>query len=146
VVGDVGGLRGGAGRLLPLMDYAIASESCARQLSADGDWERACRAVRQRGPRCVVVTLGEKGLVCLEGDRFSRMPAFAVNVLDTTGAGDVFHGAFCYGLVQGFALERNLAFASAAAAMKCRRLGGRAGIPTRQEVEEFLRRHGDGSS
>ena len=55
------------------------------------------------------------------------------------GAGDVFHGAFCYGLVQGFTTEENLRFASATSALKCRRIGGRAGIPNREEVDLFLR-------
>ena len=106
-----------------------------------GLWRDACRAVRAMGPACVVITLGAKGLAYLDGDRYGRMKAFRVKVVDTTGAGDVFHGAFCYGLVEGFALEKNLRFASAAAAMKCRHIGGRAGIPTRREVMRFLK-HG----
>jgi sulfofructose kinase len=92
----------------------------------------------------VVITLGEKGLVCLDGPRWIEMPAFAVEVVDTTGAGDTFHGAFCLGLVRGFSLEKNLAFASAAAALKCRALGGRAGIPRRREVVRFLKERGVG--
>ncbi len=144
VVGDFGSVRGGAGKLLPLADYAIASEGCARQLSSGGDWRQACREIQRLGPRCVVVTMGSRGLICLEGERFLEMPAFAVEVVDTTGAGDVFHGAFCLGLVEGFGLEENLRFASAVAALKCRRLGGRAGIPTRPEVEQFLRDRGEG--
>jgi sulfofructose kinase len=81
-------------------------------------------------------------LAYLDGDRFGRMEAFPVNVVDTTGAGDVFHGAFCYGLVAGLPLETDLALASAAAAMKCRHIGGRAGIPGRAEVVAFLAARG----
>jgi sulfofructose kinase len=114
-----------------------------RELARAGplDLRMVCQAVRDMGPPCVVITLGARGLVYLDGERFGRMKAFRVNVVDTTGAGDVFHGAFCWGLVEGLALERNLEFASAAAAMKCGQIGGRAGIPTRRQVVRFLKEH-----
>ena len=73
---------------------------------------------------------------------FRRLPAFSVEVVDTTGCGDVFHGAFTYGLAQGWDVARNARFASAVAALKCRALGGRTGIPSRAEVEAFLRQRG----
>ena len=142
VVGDVGAVDDAARELLAHMDYAIASEMCARRLGAGDDLRKACEMIRATGPPHVIITLGEAGLVWLDRDRFGRMGAFEVDVVDTTGAGDVFHGAFCYGLVKGFPLERNLAFASATAAMKCRKLGGRAGIPRRDEVEQFLAERG----
>jgi len=94
------------------------------------------------GPAQVVITLGGRGLVFLDGERFGRMAALDIEAVDTTGAGDVFHGAFCYGLTQGFAMDENLAFASATAALKCRRLGGRAGIPCREDVVRFLKDRG----
>lgn len=156
VVADVGWMGERTPTIFKYVDYAILSESCARNIGescAAGspahrarhgespDFRQVCRAVRAMGPACVVITLGAKGLVYVDGDRFGRMKAFRVKVVDTTGAGDVFHGAFCYGLVAGFALEQNLRFASAAAAMKCRHIGGRAGIPTRREVMRFLK-HG----
>jgi len=139
VVGDVGKINRDVRVLMQHMDYAIASESCAAALGTGDDYRKACEAIRAMGPQHVVLTLGDEGLVYLSGDGFGEMKAFAVDVVDTTGAGDVFHGAFCYGLVHGFALEKNLAFASATAAMKCRKLGGRAGIPSRDEVEQFLK-------
>jgi ribokinase len=67
------------------------------------------------------------------------MPAFNVEAIDTTGAGDVFHAGYIYGLMQKWDLERVLRFATAAAAMKCREIGGRTGIPALGEVVEFLR-------
>jgi hypothetical protein len=70
------------------------------------------------------------------------VPAFRVDAVDTTGAGDVFHGAYLYGHLQGWPAVPRLRFAAAAAALKCRHLGGRAGIPTRAEVEQFLVAHG----
>jgi sugar/nucleoside kinase (ribokinase family) len=139
VVADVGWWNEATPDILRHVDYAILSEPCARGLGTGTDWRAACRKIRALGPPCVVITLGAKGLVCLEGEAFRRLPAFRVNVVDTTGAGDVFHGAFCWGLVQGMPLAANLAFASAAAAMKCRHVGGRAGIPRRREVVRFLR-------
>ena len=128
--------------VLRYVDYAIVSEQCARSLEAADDLHVACRLIRKMGAGCVVVTLGEKGLVYFDGETFAQLPAFAVEVVDTTGAGDVFHGAFCYGLLQRYALRQNLIFASATAAMKCRHLGGRAGIPHRQEVFDFLHERG----
>lgn len=142
VVADVEGLGECARRALAHTDYAIADEGCLRDLNAGADHRKACDAIRAMGPAQVVITLGERGLVFLDGERFGRMDAFDVEAVDTTGAGDVFHGAFCYGLTQGFAMDENLAFASATAALKCRRLGGRAGIPCREDVGRFLKDRG----
>jgi sulfofructose kinase len=138
VVADLGGVGEKTAALLAHVTYAIISDRCAQQVGGGGDYLAACQAVRSMGPRHVVVTLGERGLVYLEGEELAEMPAFEVEVVDTTGAGDVFHGAFCYGLVQGFPLVRNLQFASAVAAMKCGQLGGRAGIPGRDQAVRFL--------
>jgi len=142
VVGDVGAVNDANRPTLAVMDYAIASEMCARSLGAEPDSPEACRRLLALGPRCAVVTLGDRGLVWMEGDRFGRLDAFRVDVVDTTGAGDTFHGAFCFGLACGLNLEKNLLFASATASMKCRRLGGRAGIPTLSEVLAFLAERG----
>ena len=139
VVGDLGSVGDEVRKVLRYVDYAIFSETAVGDLAAGGNYRRACQAIRAMGPPHVVITLGRRGLVFLEGGRFGRLSAFPVKVVDTTGAGDTVHGAFCYGLVEGLPLEKNLAFASAVAAMKCRRLGGRAGIPTRAEVVRFLK-------
>lgn len=93
------------------------------------------RGVRSIGPETVVVTLGDDGSLALDGDRVHRIPAYRVPVVDTTGAGDVFHGMFAYGLAQGKPLADNLRFASAAAALCCRGLGGRATLGTLDEVK-----------
>jgi len=138
VVADLGGIGENTPALLAHVEYAIISERCAQRVAGGDDYRAACQAMRSMGPEHVVVTLGEKGLVYLDGERLAEMPAFPVEVVDTTGAGDTFHGAFCYGLVQGFPFLKNLQFASAAAAMKCRQMGGRAGIPGRDEVVGFL--------
>jgi len=142
VVADVEGMGKHARKVLAHTDYAIADEGCLRDLGTGADHRKACEAIRAMGPAQVVITLGERGLVFLDGERFGRMDALDVEAVDTTGAGDVFHGAFCYGLTQGFAMDENLAFASATAALKCRRLGGRAGIPCREDVVRFLKDRG----
>ena len=138
VVGDVGETDGSMSHLLGLLDYAIASEMCAQGLGVGEDYEAACRALHDMGARTAVVTLGERGLIAFDGRRCIRKPAYDVDVLDTTGAGDTFHGAFCLGLVRGLSLEANLAFASATAAIACTRLGGRAGLPSLDQVGAFL--------
>ena len=140
VVSDTEGIRDWHPEIFPFVDYAIVSERAARSLS--DDLRVACQLIREMGAGHVVVTLGDQGLVYHDGERFGQLPAFEVEVVDTTGAGDVFHGAFCYGLVQGFSLRDNLRFASATSALKCRQIGGRAGIPRREEVYEFLRERG----
>lgn len=69
-------------------------------------------------------------------------PAFEVETVDTTGAGDVFHGGYIYGLLKGWSLRDTITFASALAAMKCTKIGGRAGIPRLSEVMKFLKERG----
>ena len=90
------------------------------------------------------MTLAERGVLGLTEDRFIRVPGFPVATVDTNGAGDVFHGACAIGELRNWPFEWTLTFANAVAAMKCRALGGRAGIPGLGEVIEFLAGHGHG--
>jgi sulfofructose kinase len=116
--------------LLRLVDYLIASS----------DFAEDPRELRDRYGCCVVgITRGADGAVFVQGDHLMESAAFRVPVADTTGAGDVFHGAFIYGLLQRWALEDIIRFSHAAAAMKCMHIGARRGIPTLPEVQEFLR-------
>jgi sulfofructose kinase len=116
--------------LLRLVDYLIAGSDFA------GD----PRELRDRyGCRVVGMTRGAEGAIFVQGDHLMKSSAFRVPVADTTGAGDVFHGAFIYGLLQEWALEDIIRFSHAVAAMKCRHIGARRGIPTLSEVQEFLR-------
>ena len=89
--------------------------------------------------RCVIVTLGERGLIWQRGEDTGNLPAFAVNVVDTTGAGDAFHGALAAGVAQGMDWLDLLRFASAAGALCCTKHGARIGIPTLAEVQALLR-------
>ena len=91
------------------------------------------------GARLPVVTLGGRGTIAASGEDVIEVPAFAVDPRDTIGAGDVFHGAFAWGLLEGWGATRVLRAANAAAAMNCRFSGAQGGIPNRAELEAFLR-------
>lgn len=92
------------------------------------------------GPSIVVFTLGAKGCVGYsEEDGFFQMPSFAVNVQDTVGAGDVFHGAYTVGLLRGLSSKEAARLATGVSCIKCTRIGGRAGIPDWNTVQRFLR-------
>ena len=138
VVIDAGTLRDGVRELLPLSDYIVASELFAEQISEGGDHLEALEVIMDYGPEAAVVTLGERGCAALTGSGLLEVPGFEVDAVDTTGAGDVFHGAFIFGVLEGWDIERICIFSNAVAALKCRRLGGRAGIPDLQEALNFL--------
>jgi sulfofructose kinase len=95
------------------------------------------------GPSYAGVTLGAQGAAGLDGEEFFEVAPFKVDpVVDTTGAGDVFHGALDVAILKGWDFKTCMTFASAVAAMKCRKLGGRAGIPTFAEATAFLQERG----
>lgn len=138
---DAGGPHPGLFDLVRMTDVLIAGERFAESYGDGCAW-RGADQLLTLGPRLVVVTCGERGcLTVTTQDRF-HTPSFTVPVVDTTGAGDVFHGAYLFGLCQGWNYQVIAEFASATAAIKCTRLGGRAGIPTFDRVMEFLAEHG----
>jgi sulfofructose kinase len=139
---DAGRLRPGMLEIAALCDYLVAAEQFAADLGWDGDPERFRGEVQRFGARVTTVTLGERGSITWQGNTIIRTPAFPVAAVDTTGAGDVFHGAYAYGILQGWPLSDILAFASAVAALKCGEIGGRAGIPTLGAVLEFMAQRG----
>jgi len=136
---DAGSARPGMLELAQLCDYVVASEVFAKGLG----WELTAESLQMEreslGMKALTITLGEQGSMTVQEDQFFSMPAFRVDAVDTTGAGDVFHGGYIYGLLKGWDLRRTVRFASALAAIKCMRLGGRTGIPRLSEVMEFLR-------
>ncbi len=135
---DAGRLRPGMLEIAWECSHLVASEHFARELGWDGVPEHFTGQAERLGAPAVTVTLGERGSVTWANGDIIRVPAFQVPVADTTGAGDVFHGGYIYGLIQGWALRESIIFASAVAALKCTRVGGRAGIPTLPEVVQFL--------
>lgn len=86
------------------------------------------------------MTLGSHGALAREAGRFYYSPAFVVSCIDTTGAGDVFHGAFCYSVVKGFSLVDALEFSNAMAALNCTALGARGGIAREAEARALISR------
>ena len=131
---DARHLGPGMGELLDLCDVVIGSERFAAEISHSSDIGRTLIELTKMGPRVAVLTLGEEGAIGLDGDKLVRQSAIEVDIQDTSGASDVFRGAFAYALVQSWPLERSLPFANAAAGLNCRHLGGLAGIPSLAEV------------
>jgi sulfofructose kinase len=134
--------RSGSREILDLASHVAFSRQGLRSLTGIDDPEAGLRAVAERHGGWVGVTLGENGIAWLEDGALQRMPAFQVDVVDTLGAGDVFHGGFAYGLAQGMDIRTSLRLGAAAAAVKCTRKGGGPGAPTLAEVETFLRTRG----
>jgi sugar/nucleoside kinase (ribokinase family) len=130
-------------RLVREADVLISGAGFVEALSGKSDLPTACRRVLKEGPRIVVQTGGAKGCYTATREAGFQLPAFDAEVVDTTGAGDTFHGAYVVGLLRGWSAREIALFSMAAAALKCRKLGGRAGIPTFDEVMHFLRERGE---
>lgn len=127
--------------LIALTDIVICGEGFSRALTGESEIVSAGRALLQAGPRIVVETLGARGSHTITDEEAFHTPAFTVPVVNTTGAGDVFHGAYIVGLRHGWDLRRVARFASAVSAITCTRLGGPERFPTFAEVEAFLNAH-----
>ncbi len=125
--------------LVEHVDILISGSGFAQALTGCTDIWDAGGEILTLGPRVFVQTEGEGGSYTVTAEARFHTPAFPVDVVDTTGAGDVFHGAYIVGLLRGWDLERVARFSTAVAALKCTRLGGRAGIPNEQDVRAFLR-------
>jgi sulfofructose kinase len=142
VVLDAGTMREGSLDLIPYIDVLIASARFAVPLVAENaPAEKALEALSHFGPREVVITLGSKGSVGWNRGKLLAQSAFATDVVDTTGAGDVYHGAYIYGLLKDWSMERCMRFASAASALKCKAVGARAGIPTLDEINRLIEKN-----
>ena len=140
IVLDAGSLHRGTEELAPLADFLIASEKFALQVSKEKDINLALEKLGHISG-CVVITMGSRGLVWKKGTEEGALKAFPVDAKDTTGAGDIFHGAFALGVAENLDFVENLVRASAAAALGCKKKGGRPGIPHARDVEEFLKKH-----
>jgi len=125
-----------------LVDVLICGEGFGHALTGKSDLYEAGEAALDLGPRIVVQTQGAGGSYTVTRDERFHVPAFSVPVVDTTGAGDVFHGAYIVGLVHGWDLRQVARFATAVSAIKCTGLGGRAPIPSYEQVLGFLSERG----
>ncbi|HXX79953.1 MAG TPA: PfkB family carbohydrate kinase [Thermodesulfovibrionales bacterium] len=135
---DAGRLREGMTDIASRCDYVVGSEEFAKELGWNDNPEHFRQTMRELRPLVTTITLGERGSVTFAQDTIIEVPAFKIHAADTTGAGDVFHGGYIYGLLQGWDTRECVRFASAVAALKCRKVGGRAGIPSLSEVMKFL--------
>jgi len=122
-------------------DVLICGSGFAPKLTGKKDIWEAGRAALKKGPHIVVQTEGVNGSYTSSVEDEFHTKAFKVDVVDTTGAGDVFHGAYLVGLARGWNLQKIATFASAVAAIKCTVLGNRNGIPTMEQVDNFLHKH-----
>ncbi len=146
VVLDAGTTEGpvapGLRDLVEHTDVLICGSGFGPALTGLDDLWEVGEAILERGPRIVVQTEGDDGSYTVTPEERFHTPAFEVEVLDTTGAGDVFHGAYIVGLLQGWDVREIAQFSTAVSAIKCTELGGRAGIPTFQETLAFLQERG----
>ncbi len=140
---DVSALGHDADELIGCTDIVVASTAFSHEHTGFEDAGPAVESLREKGPQTVIITQGEKGGVGLNVEGPFRFTAFQVDTVDTTGAGDVFHGGFIRGLLAGWPIDRIVEFAAAVAAIKCTKLGGRAGIPEMATVKAFLEERHD---
>mgnify|MGYP000275607909 CR=1 FL=1 len=138
---DAGTIRPGVEKIMEHTDLLFTSEYFARTWTGEQDLEKALLKLVKIGAKVTGVTMGDKGSIAIDNGKIIHCPAFRVTPVDTTGAGDVFHGAFAVKYLESADLYESMRFASAVSAVKCRKLGGRAGIPTRRQVDEFLAEH-----
>jgi len=124
--------------LLNYVDVPIVPEYWARALMPNEAPAAVAERLRDEGAEIAVVTLGERGAVVAWEAGTQAFTAYPVDVVDTTGAGDAYHGAFLYALLQDWELPRMARFASAVGSLNCRALGGRNALPTREEVDQFM--------
>jgi sugar/nucleoside kinase (ribokinase family) len=125
-------------QLLPYIDIFIGSEYYLKIRYGDLSYKESSEAVHKAGPSVVWFTLGKNGCIGLINNRFYEIPAYNVTVHDTTGAGDVFHGAYLAAMLEGLAHEECARYACAVSSIKCTFVGGRTGIPTREVLSRYM--------
>jgi len=138
---DVDTIYHGLDELLPNVDYLIASSEFPGQWTSERDPFRALALMQKEyGMKCAAMTLGAQGALALENGEYVYSPAFVVNCVDTTGAGDTFHGAFCYALLKGMPLRESLDLANAMAALNCMSIGARGGLKNLGQAGQLMAR------
>ena len=120
----------------------VASKEFAKDLGWNLNKKALKKEQEKLGVKALTVTSGDRGSITVSHNNAFKTPAFKIQAVDTTGAGDVFHGGYIYGLLKGWEIKDTVLFASALAAMKCRKIGGRSGIPHLREIMKFLHMHG----
>jgi len=139
VIADLDEIYDGVDHLIQNVDHLIVSRDFPGRLTGERDLETALRKIQTRyGCALTAATLGEDGVVAWDGTRFHFRQAYRVPVVDTTGAGDIFHAGYIFGLAQQWPIERQLDFACAAAALNCSSVGARGGIQSVAAIEELM--------
>jgi sugar/nucleoside kinase (ribokinase family) len=139
VIADLDELYTGVEDLIRNVDYLIVSRDFPTRLTGESDLHTALRLIQSTyGCRLTAATLGPDGVLAWDGREFLHRSAYQVSVVDTTGAGDIFHAGFIYGLLQGWPLERQLDFACAAAALNCTEEGARGNIQSVAAITALL--------
>jgi sulfofructose kinase len=136
---DVDTIYPGFDRVMPYADYLVASTEFPESWTREQDPFRALEILRDEyGMKVAAMTLGADGALALDDDGYHYSPAFVVNCVDTTGAGDVFHGALCYAVLEEYPLDRALEFSNAMAALNCKAMGARGGIQPLEVVRALI--------
>jgi len=136
---DIGSKRGDVSPILPLIDHLVVADSFAMPFTKTRFARTAIKKLGKLCPGSVVVTEGEHGSIGLEDGQLFHHPAFKIKCVDATGAGDLFHTGYLYGLLQKWDMVKRLRFGAATAALNCTRLGARAGAPDLATVNKFLK-------
>jgi sulfofructose kinase len=141
VTADVDTIYKGFDEVLPNVDYLVTSSEFPERWTGERDPFRALALLQDTfGMKVTGMTLGAQGALVRSGGRFFYSPAFVVNCIDTTGAGDIFHGAFCYAILKGMEIPEALDFSNAMAALNCTSLGARGGIKFEVEARALIAR------
>jgi sugar/nucleoside kinase (ribokinase family) len=125
--------------LISKVDFFICSENVPGEITGIDDLEDALWKMKDFCSGFLAVTIGDRGAMAIVGNECLRFPAYDVHAVDTTGAGDIFHGGFAYGLLQNWPLEKIMSFANASAGLNCTKLGARAALPGLPDILELLK-------
>ncbi len=138
---DVDTIYHGFDRVLGQVDYLVASSEFPGQWTTERDPFRALEVIQKEYKmKVAAMTLGAHGALARVDGEFIYSPAFVVNCVDTTGAGDVFHGTFCYAVLEGMPMRETLELSNAMAALNCTKIGARGGIATLSEAHALMER------
>lgn len=136
---DIGSIRNDVSAIFSLVDHLVVADAYALPYTGARSATQAIIRLTSQCSGSIVVTQGTKGSIGFENGEFTCHPAFKVDVVDTTGAGDAFHVGYLFALLKGYGMADRLRFGAAVAALKCTRAGGRVGMPTLRQLNRFLK-------
>jgi sulfofructose kinase len=134
---DVGSIRNRVDSLFPYIDHLVVAQEYALGFTGRRSPKKAISDLWRKKMKSLVITMGQRGAIGFDGSEFCEQTSFKVKTKDTTGAGDAYHGAYIHAVLANYSLARALKFAAAVAALNCRELGGRKGLPTLTEATKL---------